>query len=175
MLEPRAPRRCPLATATTPRAGGIRGSSDGLAEIGSSEIGLAEIGSSEIGSSEIGLAEIGIAEIGSSEIGLAEIGSSENGLAEIGSSEVGSSEVGIAEIGSSHRPERHQPFPDTRSADEGHHRIGQVHELDTVAGIDLDGFGRDRQATGTRGRGLRDRHFADGDDRALAHIPIVPP
>ena len=124
MLEPRAPRRCPLATATTPRAGGIRGSSDGLAEIGSSEIGLAEIGSSEIGSSEIGLAEIGIAEIGSSEIGLAEIGSSENGLAEIGSSEVGSSEVGIAEIGSSHRPERHQARlhspPEPGTSAEGH-------------------------------------------------------
>jgi hypothetical protein len=44
-----------------------------------------------------------------------------------------------------HRPERQQAFLHARSAHERHDRVGQVDDLDALAGVDVDGFGDDRQ------------------------------
>ena len=64
--------------------------------------------------------------------------------------------------GGVHRPERQQPFLHARSAHEGHHRVGQVDQLDALAGVDLDGFGHDGKPPA-----LADVVFATGVSRTV--------
>ena len=49
-----------------------------------------------------------------------------------------------------HRPEAHQPFADVEAANEFHHEIGEVHQLDALVGLDHNGFAMNRKA-GNRG------------------------
>src|SRR5687768_8501407 len=71
--------------------------------------------------------------------------------------------------GGMHRPQRQQAFLYARAAHEGHHRVCQIDQLDTLAGVDLDGFGHHGETARAHRRRFRNRRLPDGDHRALAH------
>ena len=71
-----------------------------------------------------------------------------------------------------HRPQRDHAFLDAELAHERHHRVGQVHQLDALGGVDVDVFRDHGEAAGA----IAEVVFATGVSRTVTtELLLIPP